>query len=73
MKLVTRSKRPGMDCSIDVFFDRTEGFSPYINDKTTYKMIMIDGAWLHMDYCTTETSLAEGGIDSDLRTKVGKQ
>lgn len=41
MELKTKSKRPGMDCSIDVYFDRTKGFSKYINDPDTYKMVLV--------------------------------
>ena len=41
MELKTKSKRPGMDCSIDVYFDRTKGFSQYINDHDTYKMVLV--------------------------------
>ena len=44
-----------------------------VDGASSYVVIMIDGAWLHMDYFTTETSLAEGAIDSDLRSVVGKQ
>jgi hypothetical protein len=32
MELRTKSKRPGMDCYTDVYFDQCEGFSEHIND-----------------------------------------
>lgn len=41
MELKTKSKRPGMDCSIDVYFDQTNGISKYINDKETYKIVLV--------------------------------
>ena len=41
MELVTKSKRPGMDCTLDVYFEQTEGLPKYINDKTCYKMVLI--------------------------------
>ena len=41
MELVTRSKRPGSDQSIDVFYEDTDGFSEYINDRTVYKMVFV--------------------------------
>ena len=41
MELITKSKRPGMNCSIDVFFEETKGFSAHINDRNTYKMVMV--------------------------------
>lgn len=42
MELKTKSKRPGMKSEIDVFYERKTGFSDYINDKTTYKLVIID-------------------------------
>lgn len=42
MELVTKSKRKGMDCSIDVFYEQTVGFSKHINDKTSYKIVLIN-------------------------------
>ncbi len=42
MELVTRSKRPGMDCSIDVYYEENTGFSEYLNDKTTYKAVLVE-------------------------------
>jgi len=42
MELITRSKRPGMNCSIDVFFERGDGFSEYLHDSMTYKMILVE-------------------------------
>ena len=42
MDLVTKSKRPGMDCSIDVFYEAKTGFSEYLDDKTTYKIVLVD-------------------------------
>ena len=41
MELKTKSKRPGMKCSVDVFYDRTDGFSEHINDRTTYKIVLV--------------------------------
>lgn len=41
MELITKSKRPGMNCSIDVFFEETKGFSAYINDRNTYKLVLV--------------------------------
>lgn len=41
MVLTTKSKRPGMNCSLDVFYEQKDGFSDYLNDKTTYKMILL--------------------------------
>ena len=40
-ELITKSKRPGMNCSIDVFFEETEGFSAHINDRNTYKTVLV--------------------------------
>ena len=42
MELVTKSKRKGMNCSIDVFYEQSEGFSKHLNDKTCYKIILIN-------------------------------
>lgn len=42
MDFITKSKRPGMDCSIDVYFERLNGIPAYINDKTTWKMVLLD-------------------------------
>ena len=41
MELKTKSKRPAMDCSIDVFYEQTDGFSKYLDDKDTYKMVLV--------------------------------
>ena len=41
MDLITKSKRPGMDCYIDAFYDHTKGFSSYINDHTTFKVMLV--------------------------------
>ena len=41
MELRTKSKRPGMNCYIDVFYERTKGFSAFINDRNTYKMVLV--------------------------------
>ncbi|MCR5059325.1 MAG: AraC family transcriptional regulator [Clostridiales bacterium] len=41
-ELVTRSKRPGMDCTIDIFHEKTVGFSKNINDRSTYKLVLVD-------------------------------
>lgn len=41
MELKTKSKRKGMNCSIDVFYEETVGFSSHLNDKTSYKMVLI--------------------------------
>jgi Response regulator containing CheY-like receiver domain and AraC-type DNA-binding domain len=50
MELVTRSKRPGMRCSLDVFYDHTKGFSKYINDKTMYKIMLLrSGSFVYED------------------------
>jgi len=43
----------GENISPDVTWEPVDG-------ATQYVVIMIDGAWLHMDVFTTETSLAEG-------------
>ncbi len=42
MKPETKSKRKGMNCSIDVFYEQTTGFSENINDKTSYKIVLIN-------------------------------
>lgn len=42
MDFITKSKRPGMDCSIDVYFERLNEIPAYINDKTTWKMVLLD-------------------------------
>ena len=42
MQLSTKSKRSGIKGSIDVFYEKTEGFSKHLNDKTTYKMVLIN-------------------------------
>ena len=41
MELKTKSKRPAMDCSIDVFYEQTDGFSKYLDDKDTYKIVLV--------------------------------
>ena len=41
MELVTKSKRKGMNCSIDVFYEQSEGFSKHLNDKTCYKIVLL--------------------------------
>ena len=41
MELITKSKRPGMNCSIDVFYEETKGISAHINDRNTYKMMLV--------------------------------
>ena len=30
-----------MDCSIDVFYEQTEGFSKHLNDRETYKLVLV--------------------------------
>ena len=42
MELVTKSKRPGMDCTLDVYFEQSDGLPKYLNDKTCYKMVLIN-------------------------------
>lgn len=42
MELLTRSKRPGMNGAIDIFYEQGDGFSEYLNDPTTYKIVMLD-------------------------------
>lgn len=41
MELITKSKRPGMNCYIDVFYEETKGISAHINDRNTYKMMLV--------------------------------
>ena len=41
MELKTKSKCPAMDCSIDVFYEQTDGFSKYLDDKDTYKIVLV--------------------------------
>ena len=41
MELITKSKRPGMNCYIDVFYEETKGISAQINDRNTYKMVLV--------------------------------
>jgi len=41
MELKTRSKRSSMDCSIDVFYEQKDGFPKYLNDRETYKMVLV--------------------------------
>ena len=41
MELKTKSKRPGMNCSIDVFYEENKGFSEHLNDRSTYKMVLV--------------------------------
>lgn len=41
MELRTKSKREGMNCAIDVFYEETPGFSTHLNDKETYKMVLV--------------------------------
>ena len=38
-----------------------------VDGATNYVVIMIDGAWLHMDVFTTETSLSEGAVNGGTR------
>ncbi len=47
----------GENLSPDLAWEPVDGASQYV-------VIMIDGAWLHMDVFTTETSLAEGAYGS---------
>ena len=42
MELVTKSKRPGMDCTLDVYFEQTVGLPKNLNDKTCYKMVLLN-------------------------------
>lgn len=42
MDLKTKSKRPEMKSSIDVFLDESEGFSKCINDPGTYKAVLVE-------------------------------
>lgn len=42
MEFITRSKRSNVECSIDVYFERVNGIPQYINDKTTWKMLLLD-------------------------------
>lgn len=50
MVLETKSKRQGMDCSIDVFYEETDGFSKYINDSDSYKIVLVSaGAFVVED------------------------
>lgn len=42
MELITKSKRPGMNCSMDIYYEQTVGFSKYLNDKTCYKFVLIN-------------------------------
>ena len=41
VELKTKSKRPGMNCSIDVFYEKKKGFSEYLNDRSTYKIVLV--------------------------------
>ena len=41
MELITKSKRTGMNCCIDVFYEETRGFSAQINDRNTYKLVLV--------------------------------
>ncbi|WP_034450352.1 helix-turn-helix domain-containing protein [Butyrivibrio sp. AE2032] len=56
MELKTGSRRPGMDFSVDVFYEQTKGFSKYLNDPGTYKMVLVrTGSFVIDDngeYCT---------------------
>ena len=51
---ITNTER-GENISPELSWDAVDGAKQYV-------VIMIDGAWLHMDVFTTETSLAEGAI-----------
>ncbi len=42
MELKTKSIRPEMNCSIDVFYDETKGFSKHINDTSAYKAVLVE-------------------------------
>ena len=46
MELVTKSKRPGMDCTLDVYFEQTVGLPKHLNDETCYKMVLINSGSL---------------------------
>ena len=46
----------GENLSPELNWDEVDGASEYV-------VIMIDGAWLHMDVFTTKTSLEEGEIE----------
>lgn len=41
MELKTKSKRPGMNCSIDVYYEKTKGFPTHLNDRSTYKLVLV--------------------------------
>jgi phosphatidylethanolamine-binding protein (PEBP) family uncharacterized protein len=56
----------GQNVNPELSWDPVEG-------ATQYVVIMLDGGWLHMDYITTNTSMAEGEIDSSFRSNRGKQ
>ncbi|MBO4688152.1 MAG: helix-turn-helix transcriptional regulator [Clostridiales bacterium] len=63
MDLVTKSKRPGMPGAIDVFFDKSSGFSQYVNDRTTYKLLLIDeGSFVVEDEGQYRAIAAPAGI-----------
>ena len=49
MELKTKSKRPEMNCSIDVFYDEAQGFSSYINDSATYKAVLVESGSFVME------------------------
>jgi len=42
MELRTKSKREGMNCAIDVFYEETPGFSTHLSDRETYKIVLIE-------------------------------
>jgi len=52
MELKTRSKRPGDNREIDVFYEETEGFSEHINDKSVYKMVFVREGSTATSRCT---------------------
>ena len=71
MDLVTKTKRPGMNCTLDVYFERGAGFSKYINDKTTYKFVLIEaGSFVVEENGKYRSITAPAGIILNERAEI---
>ena len=72
MELITKSKRPGMNCSIDVFYEETKGISAHINDRNTYKMLLVkSGSFVIEEDGGNSISKIFDGLDVDVNGNSG--
>ena len=72
MELITKSKRPGMNCYIDVFYEETKGISAHINDRNTYKMVLVkSGSFVIDEDGGNSISKIFDGLDVDVNGNSG--